>query len=77
MKRLFTFFAAGLMVFAFSSMGFTEEQKAGEPAVKGATEVEKSAPVEKSTRAKAKKGSRLRSQPSTKTTAPEVPVPQK
>jgi len=77
MKRLFTFFAAGLMLFTFSSIGFTEEQKEGTTEPKAATEVEKTVPVEKSTKAKTKKSRRLKSQPSTQTTAPEVPVPQK
>lgn len=77
MKRLFSIFAAGLIIFAFSSMGFTQEQKEGTPAPKDATEVEKITPVEKSTKPKAKKSTRRKSQPSTETTAPEVEVPVK
>ncbi len=79
MKKLISIFAAGLIIFAFSSMGFTEEQKEGAPPPKGATEVENIPPVEKSTKAKAKKSTRAKSQSSTTTTtpAPEVPVQQK
>ena len=77
MKNLISIFAAGLIIFAFSSLGFTEEQKEGTPAPKDATEVEKTVPVEKSTKPKAKKGTRAKSQPSTTTPAPEVPVQQK
>ena len=77
MKRLFSILAVGLIIFAFSSMGFTEEQKEGTAAPQGTTEVEKIAPVEKSTKPKAKKSSRRKSQPSTETTAPEVEVPVK